>query len=128
MQRSRIYWSAQIIGWTIFFAVNFFLPPGKNVLTANNILYHISLVPSAILLTHIYRLLIIKKHWLKKTILTQLLVAIVSGYVLSLSFLILQYILNSSIFGYYNRLSLIDISISLINFWFVFLVWNIIYY
>jgi len=128
MQRHRIYWSAQIIGWTVFFAVNFFLPPGKNALTANNILYHILLVPSAIFLTHIYRLLIIRKHWLQKTILTQLLVAIVSGYLLSSSFLILQYALNSLIFGYYNRLSLIDISISLINFWFVFLVWSIIYY
>ncbi len=128
MQRRKIYWIAQIVGWTAFFAVNFFFPPGKNALTANNILYHVTLVPSAILLTHIYRLLIIRKHWLQKTILTQLLIAIVSGYLLSSLFLILQYALNSSIFGYYNRLSIIDVSISVINFWFVFVVWSIFYY
>ena len=128
MQRRRIYWISQVVGWIVFFAVNFFFPPGKNALSTNNILYHVSLIPAAILLTHLYRIIIIRKQWLQKTVLTQLLIAIVSGYVLSSSFLIIQYALNISIFGYNNQLSIIDISISLINFWFVFVVWSIVYY
>ena len=128
MQRTRIYWISQIIGWTIFFTVNFFFPQGKNELTTQNILYHVSLVPSAILLTHLYRFLIKRKHWLHKTVLTQLLIAIVSGYVLSLAFIIIQICLNISFFGYTNQLTVIDIAISLINFWFVFVVWSISYY
>ena len=128
MQRRRIYWIAQIVGWTAFFTVNFFFPPGKNALTRDNVLYHFSLVPAAILLTHLYRFLIIRKHWLQKTVLTQLLIAIVSGYVLSSAFLILQYFLNVSFFGFGKQLSVIDIAISLINFWFVFVVWSISYY
>ena len=128
MQRRKIYWIAQIVGWLAFFTVNFFFPPGKNELTTNNILYHSSLIPAAILLTHLYRFLIIRKHWLQKTVLTQLLIAIVSGYVLSLAFLVLQYSLNIAIFGYNNQLTVIDVAISLINFWFVFVVWSIVYY
>ncbi|MGZ3865639.1 MAG: sensor histidine kinase [Bacteroidia bacterium] len=128
MQRTRIYWTSQIVGWILFFTVNFFFPPGKNELTTNNILYHLSLVPSAILLTHLYRMLIKRKHWLQRTVLTQLLIAILSGYVLSLAFLVLQIGLNIAFFGYSNQLAVIDIAISLINFWFVFVVWSVSYY
>ncbi|HWY38356.1 MAG TPA: histidine kinase, partial [Bacteroidia bacterium] len=128
MQRRRIYWISQIVGWTAFFIVNFFFPPGKNDLNTTNILYHASLIPTAIILTHLYRLLIIRKHRLQRTVLTQLLIAIVSGYVLSSAFLVLQYALSISFFGYSNHLSILDISISLINFWFVFVVWSISYY
>jgi two-component system LytT family sensor kinase len=128
MQRRRIYWILQIVGWTAFFAVNFFFPPGKNEIVTNNILYHLSLIPSAVLLTHLYRSIIKKKQWLQRTVLTQLLIAILSGYVLSSAFLILQVGLNISFFGYTNQLTVIDIAISLINFWFVFVVWSISYY
>src|SRR4051812_9570090 len=128
MQRSRIYWISQVAGWLVFFTVNFLFPPGKNELTKNNILYHLTLIPSAILLTHLYRMLIKRKHWLQKTVLTQLLIAILSGYVLSSAFIIIQLCLNISFFGYSNQLGAIDIAISLINFWFVFVVWSVSYY
>jgi two-component system, LytTR family, sensor kinase len=128
MQRRKIYWILQIVGWTAFFTANFFFPVGKNELTTINILYHASLIPTAILLTHLYRFLIKRKHWLQKTVLTQLLIAIVSGYALSSAFLVLQLCLNISFFGYTDQLSVIDIAISLINFWFVFVVWSISYY
>jgi sensor histidine kinase YesM len=127
-QRSRIYWISQIAGWTAFFTVNFFFPSGKNILSTPNILYHSLLIPSAILLTHLYRLLIIRKHWLQKTILTQLLIAIISGYALSVSFLILEYFLNISIFGSSYKPGVLDIAISIVNFWFVFFVWSVGYY
>lgn len=128
MQRRKIYWIAQLVGWSTFFTINFFFPTGKNEYTTTHVIYQASLIPTAILLTHLYRFIIKRKKWLQKTVLTQLLIAIVSGYALSSLFLILQLALNVAFFGYSDQLSIIDIAISLINFWFVFVVWSITYY
>lgn len=128
MQKSRIYWIAQILGWSAFFTVNFFFEVRKNPFTEKDIIYFSLLVPTAILLTHIYRWLIIKQRWLEKTVLTQMMIAIISGYALSILFFSLQYLLSIAVFGGANELSLIDSAIQIIQFWFVFFVWNISYY
>ncbi len=128
MQRKRIYWIAQIVGWTAFFTVNFFFFSVKNSFSTRDILYHVLLIPSAIIFTHIYRILIIRKHWLQKIVLTQLLIAIISGYILSIFFLSVQYLLNLAVFGVTESLSVLTVAISIINFWFVFVVWSVIYY
>ncbi len=128
MQKSRIYWIAQIIGWSAFFAANFFTSPVKNTYTRPDIIYYALLVPTAILLTHLYRLLIIRYSWLQKAVLSQLMIAIISGYALSILFLTTQYFLNLAIFGIAGKLSLIDSAIQVIQFWFVFFLWNVFYY
>lgn len=128
MQKSRLYWVAQILGWSAFFTVNFLFEARKNAYTEKDIFYFSLLVPSAILITHVYRLLIIKQRWLEKAVLSQMMIAIISGYALSILFFGLQYILNIAVFGAAKQLSVIDAAIQIIQFWFVFFVWNIAYY
>lgn len=128
MQKSRIYWIAQVLGWSAFFTVNFFFSPVRNNYTQKDILYYSLLVPAAILLTHTYRWLIIRRQWLQRPVITQLMVAIISGYALSILFLSLQYLLNLALFGAAYQLSLIDSAIQVISFWFVFFVWSVSYY
>jgi len=128
MQRSRVYWIAQIVGWSAFFTVNFFISAVKGPYTQNDILYYALLVPAAILLTHLYRFFILRFNWLQKAVLSQLMIAIISGYALSILFLSLRYLFNLAIFGAAKELSLIEAAIAVIEFWFVFFVWNIIYY
>jgi two-component system, LytTR family, sensor kinase len=128
MQKSRIYWIAQIIGWSAFFTINFFLSPVKDKYTPLDIVYYASLVPAAILVTHVYRWLILRMNWLNRSVLTQLMIAIISAYVLSTLFLSLQYLLNYAVLGTGFRFSFIDAAIQIISFWFVFFVWSMVYY
>lgn len=128
MQKSRIYWIAQVVGWSAYFTVNFFVSPVRYTYTNQDIIYYTSLVPAAILLTHLYRWFIIRKDWLKKPVLTQLMIAIISGYALSILFLGIQYGLNLAIFRTVNGLSWLDAAIQVISFWFVFFVWSVGYY
>jgi len=128
MQKSRIYWIAQIVGWSAFFTINFFYAHVKSVYSRLDIIYYTLLVPSAILLTHLYRWIIIRKHWLQKPVLNQLMIAIISGYALSILFLPIRYLLNLTIFETTYELSPIELAIQVINFWFVFFVWSVGYY
>ncbi len=129
MQKSRIYWIAQILGWAAYFTISFILEfRGKAIYTNQDVIYYASLVPAAILLTHIYRFIILRQHWLHRPVLTQLMIAIISGYALSIVFLSLRYALNLVIFRQADELTLIEAAIQVINFWFVFFVWSVGYY
>lgn len=128
MQKSRIYWITQIIGWSAFFTINFFLSPVRDKYTSSDIIYYASLVPAAILVTHLYRWLILAMGWLNSAVLTQLMIAILSSYVLSTLFLVLQYLLNHAVLGTAFQFSWIDAAIQIISFWFVFFMWNMVYY
>lgn len=128
MQKSRIYWSAQIVGWSAYFTVSFFLSPVRDNFTHQDLIYYFSLIPSAILLTHLYRVLIKKRNWLQMPVLSQLMIAVIAGYVLSILFLSLRLLLYLAVFNAAYELSWLDMAIQIINFWFVYFVWSVVYY
>ena len=125
MQKSRIYWVTQLIGWLTYFTVNFFV---FYTVSAKDILFHLLLVPSTILLTHAFRYFIIKKNWLQKPVFIQIIIAVVASLLLSLIFIFIQYFLTTLIFETVQKLSLTGFLQSFINFWGVFLLWNICYF
>ncbi|HTA62615.1 MAG TPA: histidine kinase [Bacteroidia bacterium] len=125
MQKSRIYWITQLIGWLTYFTVNFFFFYTASV---KDILFHLLLIPSAILLTHAFRYFIIKKKWLQQSVLVQISIAIVASLLLSPVFISIQYFLTTLIFETAQGLSVISFLQSLINFWFVFFVWSVLYF
>jgi two-component system LytT family sensor kinase len=125
MQKSRIYWITQLIGWLTYFTVNFFF---FYVVSAKDILFHLLLVPSAILLTHTFRYFIIKKNWLQQPVFIQICIAVVASLLLSPVFISIQFFLNTMIFEMAQKLSVINFLQSLINFWFVFFVWSVLYF
>ena len=94
MQKIRIYWITQLTGWLIYFTVNFFFFSFKNYSSVRDVLYHLLLVPSAVLLTHLFRHLIIKKKWLEQPVFVQVGIAIVASLILSFVFFCIQYGLN----------------------------------
>jgi len=125
MQKSRIYWITQLIGWLTYFTVNFFF---FYTVSAKDILFHLLLVPSAILLTHIFRYFIVIKNWLQKPVFVQIIIAIIASLLLSPVFISIQYFLTTLIFETAQKLSAISFLQSLINFWFVFFVWSVLYF
>jgi two-component system LytT family sensor kinase len=125
MQKIRIYWFTQLIGWLTYFTVNFFF---FYVASVKDLLFHLLLVPSAILLTHAFRYFIIKKDWLQKPVPFQISIAIIASLVLSPIFISIQFFLNALIFGAALKLSFISFLQPLINFWFVFFVWSVLYF
>jgi two-component system LytT family sensor kinase len=125
MQKSRIYWITQLIGWLTYFTVNFFF---FYVVSAKDILFHLLLIPSAILLTHAFRYFIIKNNWLQKPVFIQITIAVAASLLLSPVFIAIQFVLNTLIFETAQKLTIFSFSQSLINFWFVFFVWSVLYF
>jgi len=125
MQKIRIYWITQLIGWLTYFTVNFFF---FYKISEKDILFHLLLIPSAILLTHVFRHFIITKKWLQTSVIYQISVSIVFSLFLALVFFLLGFIFNVIIFGATEKLSPIGFLTSLISFWFVFFVWSVLYF
>ena len=125
MQKTRIYWFTQLIGWLTYFTVNFFFFYTTSV---KDLLFHLLLVPSAILLTHAFRYFIIKRDWLQKPVIIQLSIAVVASLILSPVFISIQFFLNTLIFGTALKLSFVSFLEPLINFLFVFFVWSVLYF
>jgi sensor histidine kinase YesM len=125
MQKARIYWITQLIGWLTYFTVNFFF---FYKVSEKDILFHVLLVPSAILLTHAFRYFILSKKWLETTVIYQISVSIVFSLLLALIFFLLGFIFNLLIFGAAEKLSPMGFLTSLISFWFVFFVWSVLYF
>ncbi len=128
MQKIRIYWITQLTGWFTFFTLNFFFFSFKNYSSARDVLFHLLLVPSAVLLTHSFRYFIIKKKWLQQPVLAQVGIAIVASLLLSFAFFAIQYILNAMLFGASAKLSVVDFWQAILNFSFVFFVWSMFYF
>ena len=125
MQKTRIYWVTQLIGWLTYFTVNFFV---FYTISLKDILFHLLLIPSAILLTHAFRYFIIKKNWLQKPVFVQIIIAIIVGLLLSLIFISLQYFLTILIFETVQKLSITGFLQSLVNSWSVFFLWSVFYF
>ncbi len=128
MQKIRIYWITQLIGWFIYFTLNFFFFSFKNYSSVRDVLYHLLLVPSAVLLTHAFRYFIIKKKWLEQPVFVQVGVVIIASLILSFAFFCIQYILNILLFGASVKLSVVDFFVAILNFSFVFFVWSVFYF
>ncbi|HEX7414325.1 MAG TPA: histidine kinase, partial [Bacteroidia bacterium] len=128
MQKIRIYWITQLIGWLIYFTVNFFFFSFKNYSSAKDVLFHLLLVPSAIGLTHVFRYFIISRKWLQKSAFVQLSIAIAASLLLSLAFFSIQFLFNALLFGTSAKLSVVDFWQSILNFSFVFFVWSVFYF
>ena len=128
MQKTRIYWITQLTGWFIYFTINFFFFSFKNYSSARDVVFHLLLVPSAILLTHVFRYFIIKKKWLQKPILIQISIVLVASLFLSFAFFFIQYVFNALLFGTSAKLSLVDFLVAILNFSFVFFVWSVFYF
>ena len=125
MQKIRIYWIAQLIGWLTYFTVNFFF---FYTVSVKDILFHIFLVPSAILLTHAFRYFIISKKWLQTIVIEQITISIIFSLLLALIFFLIGFILNLIIFNAAEKLSLNGFITSLTGFWIVFFVWSVLYF
>jgi two-component system LytT family sensor kinase len=128
MQKIRIYWITQLTGWFIYFTLNFFFFSFKNYSSARDVLFHLLLIPSAVLLTHAFRYFIIKKKWLEQPVLVQVGIAIIASLLLSFAFFFIQYVLNAILFGASAKLSVVDFWQAILNFSFVFFVWSVFYF
>ena len=128
MRKARVYWITQLVGWLAYFTVNFFFFSFKNYPSAQDFLFHLLLVPSAILLTHAFRYFIIKNAWLQKPAFMQIIIGLAAGLILSFVFFSLRFFFNAIIFGATEKLSNVAFWESVINFWFVFFVWSVFYF
>lgn len=125
MQKSRIYWITQVIGWLTYFTVNFFV---FYTVSVKDILFHLLLVPSAIILTHAFRYFIVKKNWLQQPVSIQIVVATIASLLLSQIFIAIQYFLTTLLFETVQKLSITSFLQSLVNSWSVFFLWSVFYF
>jgi two-component system LytT family sensor kinase len=68
MNKKRLYWILQIVGWTLYGLLNIYITYLSNNLSRNQAVGQLLFIPIYISLTHIYRNVIMKGQWLQVVI------------------------------------------------------------
>jgi sensor histidine kinase YesM len=68
MNKKKLYWILQIVGWTLYGLLNIYIAYLSNNLSRNQAVGQLLFIPIYISLTHIYRNVIIKGQWLQLVI------------------------------------------------------------
>ncbi|MGK7393782.1 MAG: sensor histidine kinase [Candidatus Cyclobacteriaceae bacterium M3_2C_046] len=130
MSKERIYWILQITGWTLYSFLNiFFFALQKGSATPRVVIGYLLIALSFIISTHLYRLFIRKKHWMKqifskialKLFLTIVVFSIFNYLFQYLISLFLQFNDNETFYEFFiNTLNNITITIVLYIIWTLF--------
>lgn len=128
IKKSHIYWSCQVIGWSFYVILNsIFFGLSYQSTFRDYLLFFLSL-PLGIIISHVYRLLIIRLGVLDFKIPAQLLCIVFFSLIKSSVFFLMTLLLSSVIGLPYNNLTFLYISSSIINFTPVFCLWNAFYF
>lgn len=128
MKKPGYYWLLQLTGWSIFIILNLIFYSAQNEVNYQEIIYHILLIPSGIFITHQYRRIIIRFNWLKKSTVTQIILALISSSLAGIMFFIFQYFINALVYQSLSEIQLLQALANILNFSFVFIFWSLIYF
>ncbi len=130
MDKKSLYWTLQIIGWTIYGLLNIYLVFLGERLSTEGAIGQLILVPFYIIITHLYRNFIIRKGWLQLLIQKLVLRVIIACLVLSiLNYAFLFFI--SSTLGLITPeedFNLIVIFISILANLILYFLWSLFYF
>lgn len=128
VNRVQIYWYCQVLGWAFYILVNSVFLGLNSEPSVKEYLLYLLMLPTGITISHFYKLLLKKIKILEFNIPTQLLAivvfSIINGFIYFFVDLFFVKLFGLSV----NRLNLVAITESVINFSVVFALWNIIYF
>jgi two-component system, LytTR family, sensor kinase len=128
-KRNLIYWYCQVFGWSFYLIINsIFFGLSYRSTYKDYLLFFLSL-PLGIVITHLYRLLIVKLRILEFKVPAQLGVIVFFSFVKGVIFFLMINLI-SAVFGLIRKEDLtgIFISSSILNFTVIFCLWNTFYF
>jgi two-component system LytT family sensor kinase len=129
MSKQRMYWYCQLGGWFVFVLMNLLFYGLKNTISPGDLFTYFTWFLSGILITHLFRFVVIKLHWLKLTTFIQIPLVLVSSVACAILFHLFQYlsdgIINAMQFPEINLTGLME---NVVNFAYVFFFWSVIYF
>ncbi len=128
MKKSQLYWYCQFFGWSFYIFVNSVFFGLNSESGYREYLVYLLMLPAGLVISHAYRLLIMRYQLIRKKIPALLIFIIISSFIKGVLFFLMVLAL-SRLFGLQlAELSPVEISASVINFAVIFFVWNMIYF
>ncbi|HKI78258.1 MAG TPA: histidine kinase [Ignavibacteriaceae bacterium] len=129
MNRKKVYWLSQVIGWSIFVLVNILVIASFDDLSISRLFVNLYIGFTGVCLTHVYRNVIRKKDWLSLPLKKIIPRVTVSSIVIGLIMLLLVYAIYLQTGTYHiERIRLGGFLFNTFNLSSVILVWGLIYF
>jgi two-component system, LytTR family, sensor kinase len=122
-----LYWYCQIIGWTLYIVMNMLFSGLNEKADYKDLILFAMFLPVGIVLTHIYRNVLIKYGHMEKKISSQVFLILGFSLVLSILFVTASYLLAFIIKGY-EPIKPLEFVLNVLNILMVFVMWNIFYF
>ncbi len=127
-KKHNIYWTCQIIGWTLYAAINLFFFRLSYNTTVLDILNFLIWVPVGILVTHVFRYIIIKYDILKLKLFKQISILIIASILMAIFYFILTVGLAKAFGIITYKINLVAALSTILNCTGVFVFWSLIYF
>ena len=127
-KKHNIYWTCQTIGWTLYAAINLFFFRLSYNTTVLDILNFLIWVPVGILVTHIFRYIIIKYDILKLKLFKQISVLVIASIVMAFFYFLLTVGLAKAFGIITYKINLVAALSTILNCTGVFVFWSLIYF
>ncbi|WMN07969.1 histidine kinase [Marivirga arenosa] len=130
MNKKVLYWTLQIVGWTAYGLLNISLAHFGGSFSKEQTLGQLILVPFYIIITHIYRIFIIRNGWLKIIIQKLVVRVIIACFVLSIinyAFLFLM----TTFLGFFDPAFDLNpkvIFLNILAYLILFFLWSLVYF
>ena len=126
--KKNIYWTCQSIGWTLYAAINLFFFKLSYNTTVLDILNFLIWVPVGILVTHIFRYVIIKYDILKLKLFKQISILVIASIVMAFFYFLLTVGLAKAFGIITYKINLVAALSTILNCTGVFVFWSLIYF
>ena len=129
MNKKLLYWSFQLGGWTFFILLQIlFYKLSANSITNQAIIYFSLGYFLGILLTHLFRAVILQFSWLSKSLFFQIAAVLLGSFLLAGIFEAIQHLVLNLLFSISFNLEFTELIQNLLNTGFIFILWNLIYF
>ena len=127
-KKQNIYWICQVGGWTFFAALNLVFFKLSYTTDIKDILNYLIWLPVGISITHLFRFILLKYHILRLSILSQIPIVAVSGFIQAFLFFFLTVGL-AKLFGIITyKINTIAAFSNILSLTVIFIFWSLIYF
>ncbi len=128
MKKPSLYWICQIFGWLFYVAVNLFFFKLSYSTNFKDILNYLIWLPVGILITHLFKYIVVKLRVLKYSIYKQIPIIIITGIIQAILFfsITISIAILCGLVDY--KINIVTTTTSIISLSVVFIFWSIIYF
>ena len=128
MPKSKIYWICQISGWSVYVFLNLIFFVLQNEIKSNEILIYVFWFPLGILITHGFRIVVVKTKLMKVKIYFQIPLVIIGSFINAGIFYFTEFSMQKLLNIQIEQAGFVDILANIINYAFVFFFWSLAYF